>query len=192
VQGSFFVYEQLYDANGMHIEGEYKDLDGDGNTNKDTDDLRVYKSAAPDVIFGLNTSVTYKNWDLSMSGHGSIGNYAYNNVASNGAYTDKMVTSGQFMSNLTDDIYNTSFQRPQYLSDYYVQNASFFRIDNITLGYNFEPLQFKDVKLRVYGAVNNVFVLTGYDGIDPEIFNGVDNNTYPRPRVFLLGVNMSF
>jgi iron complex outermembrane receptor protein len=190
--GSFFVYQQVYDNDGNPIEGEYEDLDGDGLTNNDTDDLRAYKSAAPDFILGFNTSLSYKKWDMALSGHGSFGNYVYNNVASNGAYTDRLVTSGQFLSNLTDDIYNTGFQRPQYLSDYYVQNASFFRVDNVTVGYNFKPLNFKDVRLRVYGSVNNVFVLTGYDGIDPEVYDGIDNNLYPRPRVFLLGVNMSF
>ncbi len=189
---SYFVYQQVYDANGMPIEGEYADLDGDGNTNGDTDDLRIYNSRAPKVIFGLSSNITYKKWDFSFTGHGSFGNYVYNNVASNGAYTDRLVTSGIFLSNITDDIYNTKFQRPQYLSDYYVQDASFFRFDNITLGYNFEPINFKNIRFRVYTAVNNVFVITGYEGIDPEVFDGIDNNNYPRPRTFLLGVNMSF
>ena len=189
---SYFVYKQIYDANGNPIEGEYEDIDGDGNTNKDPDDLVIYNSPSPDLIFGLNSQLSYKEWDMSISGHGSIGNYVYNNVASNGAYTDRLVTNGQFLSNLTDDIYNTNFQRPQYLSDYYVQNASFFRLDNVTIGRNFKLQKLKGIDLRVYGSINNVFVLTGYEGIDPEVFDGLDNNTYPRPRVFLLGINMSF
>ncbi len=190
--GSYYVYAQKYDANGMPIEGEYEDLNDNGYL--DDGDLRIYKSPVPTATYGINTSVSYKNWDLALAGHGSIGNYMYNNVASNNAYTDKLA-SNVWLSNITSDIYNTNFQSntvSRYLSDYYVQKAGFFRLDNITLGYNFEPLKFKDVRLRVYGTVNNVFVLTPYEGLDPEVYDGIDNDVYPRPRIFMLGVNMSF
>jgi iron complex outermembrane receptor protein len=103
-----------------------------------------------------------------------------------------MQTNGQFLSNITSDIYNTGFYSSQFFSDYYVQDASFFRLDNIMLGYRFNNLMNDKIKLRVYGTVNNAFVITKYDGIDPEISDGIDRNFYPRPRTFLLGVNVSF
>jgi len=141
---------------------------------------------------GLNTNLTYKNWDFSMSGRANLGQYVYNNMASSRGFYNNMQVSGEYLNNINSDVFNTGFNSAQYLSDYYVQNASFFRMDNITLGYNLSSLLNNNMKMRVYTSVNNAFVITDYDGIDPEVNGGIDNNVYPRPRTFLLGVNVNF
>ncbi|WP_216597584.1 SusC/RagA family TonB-linked outer membrane protein [Persicobacter sp. CCB-QB2] len=187
---SFFVWEQIYDENGNPIENAYVDRDGNGIINDD--DKYRYKNSAPDVLMGVNTKVTYKNWDFSASGRASFGNYVYNNVNSDGAFYNKLQTNGQFTGNVTTNIYETNFVTPQYFSDYYVEDASYFRLDNIMIGYNFNNIFGGKWRARVYGTVNNVFVITGYDGLDPEVFDGIDNEVYPRPRTFMLGVNLGF
>ncbi|MBB6462889.1 SusC/RagA family TonB-linked outer membrane protein [Flammeovirga kamogawensis] len=189
---SFFVYEQVYDNNGKPLEGVYVDQNQDGLIN---DDDKVRKEdPAPNVYMGITSKMTYKNWDFSFAGRWNFGNYVYNNVASNSAYYTGMYTTtgGGYLSNLNSDIKNTGFENPQYFSDYYLQNASFFRLDNIMLGYNFNNIKNGAISMRVYGTVNNVFVVTPYKGLDPEISGGIDNDVYPRPRTFLVGVNVGF
>jgi hypothetical protein len=188
--GSFFVYEQVYDENGMPIEGTYVDRNQDGVV--DEGDLYVAGNAIPRFIIGLNTSINYRNWTFSASGRANLDRQVYNNVASNGAFYNKLQTNGQYLSNITTDIYNSGFYEPQYFSDHYVQNGSFFRLDNVTLGYSFGEVLGTGSRLNVSATVNNVFVISPYEGIDPEIFNGVDNNFFPRPRTYVLGVNLSF
>ncbi|RLZ12644.1 SusC/RagA family TonB-linked outer membrane protein [Faecalibacter macacae] len=190
---SFFVYKQIYDANGKAIEGAYEDLNNDGIINDD--DRYIHKDPFADVTMGFNTYFRYKNWDLSASARANIGNYAYNNVASAKGYSRKATGNGQnYLSNVHRDYYQTGFvniTETNLLSDHYIQDASFLRIDNITLGYNLdEPI--KGMNVRLYGAVQNVAVFTNYDGIDPEIFRGIDNNFYPRPRTFVFGLNVKF
>ncbi|HEY4540529.1 MAG TPA: SusC/RagA family TonB-linked outer membrane protein [Faecalibacter sp.] len=190
---SFFVYKQIYDANGKAIEGAYEDLNGDGVINDN--DRYIYKDPFADVTMGFNTYFRYKNWDLSAAARANIGNYAYNNVASAKGYSRKATGNGQnYLSNVHRDYYNTGFvniTETNLLSDHYIQDASFLRIDNITLGYNLnEPI--KGMNVRLYGAVQNVAVFTKYDGIDPEIYRGIDNNFYPRPRTFVFGLNVKF
>jgi iron complex outermembrane receptor protein len=187
---SFFVYKQIYDTAGKPIEGLYEDVNGDGEF--DEDDLSVGQNSTPDVILGIYTSLNYKNWDFSMSGRANLGVYAYNNMASNSGYYSNLQSSGEYLMNLHSDVKNTEFEDAQYFSDYYVQNASFFKMDNITLGYNLSELMGMKLNMRVYSSINNVFVITDYDGIDPEIDGGIDNNIYPRPRTFLFGVNVTF
>ncbi len=187
---SFFVYKQVYDTDGKPIEDLYEDVNDDGVV--DESDLRVYKNSAPKVMLGLNTNLSYQNWDLSMAGRANLGQYVYNNMASNSGYYMGMKRGTEYLNNINKDVFNTGFENPQYLSDYYVQNASFFRMDNITLGYDMSDLLNNNMKMRVYTSVSNVFVITDYDGIDPEVASGIDNNVYPRPRTFLLGVNVTF
>ncbi len=187
---SFFMYRQIYDTDGKPIEGLYEDINGDGEINES--DLYVGEQSAPKVMLGLNTTFDYKNWDFSMSGRANLGQYAYNNMASNTGYYGNMQVSGEYLNNINKDVFNTGFNTAQYFSDYYVQNASFFRMDNITLGYDMSDLLNNNIKMRVYTSVNNVFLITDYDGIDPEVQGGIDNNVYPRPRTFLLGVNVTF
>nr|WP_319399348.1 TonB-dependent receptor [uncultured Carboxylicivirga sp.] len=187
---SFFVYQQVYDANGKPIEGVYMDRNEDGEFNES--DLAAYQQAAPKVMLGLNTSLSYKNWDLSIVGRANLGQYVYNNMASSRGWYNSMQISGEYLNNLHTDVLNTNFNTAQYFSSYYVQKASFFRMDNITLGYDVSDVLNNKMKMRVYTSVNNAFVISGYEGMDPEVNGGIDNNIYPRPRTFLLGVNVTF
>lgn len=187
--GSYFVKEQIY-HNGRPVEGLYVDRKKDGVDNED--DLYVAGNPAPKYILGFNTSVSYKNWEFNASARANLDFHLYNNIASNNAFYNQMQTTGSFTSNIHRDIYNTGFYTPQYFSDYYVQNGSFLKLDNIMLGYNIKNLASTNIRMKVYGTVNNVFTITKYDGVDPEVFDGVDNKLYPRPRTFMLGVNLSF
>ena len=188
---SFFVFEQAYDANGQPLDGVYVDRNGDGIINAD-DKYRFHKPTA-DFFYGFNTDLNYKNWWLSMSWRGSYGNYAYNNVFSNyGNQSVGLPSNGNYLNNVHNNVSQTGFTSPQYLSDYYVQDASFIRWDNVTLGYTFNNVFSESSTLRITGAVQNVLVITDYDGIDPEISSGIDNNIYPRPRIYTLGLNVNF
>lgn len=188
--GSFFMKEQVYGADGRPVEGLYVDRNNDGKD--DEGDLYVAGNPTPKYILGFSTSVTYKNWDFSLAARANLDFQLYNNIASNNAFYNQMQTTGSFTSNIHSDIYNTGFSAPQYFSDYYIQNGSFLRLDNIMLGYNFKNLGVSKLNMKVYGTVNNVFTVTKYEGVDPEVSGGVDNKLYPRPRTFLVGVNLSF
>ena len=188
---SFYVYEQAYNAAGKPLEGVYVDRNGDGVIN--TDDKYRYRKPAADAFYAFNTDFSYKNWWLSMSFRGSVGNYNYNNVYSNtGNQVTGLPSNGNYLNNIHSDALNTGFVNPRYDSDYYVQDASFLRMDNVTLGYTFKNVFSENSTLRLTGAVQNVFVITGYNGIDPEISGGIDNNFYPRPRVYTVGLNVNF
>ena len=188
-QSSFLVYQQVYDNNGNPIEGVYVDTNEDGAI---TDaDKRIFNSPNPDWLLGLSSYMTYRNFDLNFTMRASLGNYAYNNVASANGNQDNLYDLGT-IRNAHASILDTNFRNPQYWSDYYVQDASFLRMDNITLGYNFTNLKNGDVRLRVYSTLQNVFTITEYDGLDPEINGGIDNNFYPRPQTLLFGFNVNF
>jgi TonB-dependent starch-binding outer membrane protein SusC len=188
---AFFVYEQVYDADGMPVQGMYVDRNGDGQIT-DADRYRYHKPD-PDVFIGISSRFNYKNWDFYFAGRANFGNYVYNNVASeNGVYERLYRPEGPYLSNITTSVKDVEFQNPQYLSDYYISDASFFRMDNISLSYSFKNLFKEKVTLQLSGTVNNAFVITNYKGLDPEIANGIDNNIYPRPRVYVLGVNLQF
>ncbi|WP_317196485.1 SusC/RagA family TonB-linked outer membrane protein [Robertkochia flava] len=187
---SFFVYKQIYDEDGNPIEGAVADINGDGQIN--TDDRYFYKDPYADVIMGLNTSINWKNWDLQAVSRANIGNYAYNNIASTSAINN--VFQNDILTNTHSEILTTGFQQfteVNLISDYYIENASFFRLDNVTLGYTFQDAFFGN-PFRIYGAANNLLVISNYSGLDPEITGGIDNNFYPRPRVFVLGLNLNF
>lgn len=189
-RSSFYVYEQVYDNNGKPIEGLYVDRNGDGTIN--AKDKYRHEKPTPDMTFGLSSRFEYKNWDASFSARANIGNYAYNNVLSNNNIYSGMYVSGQFLSNSLTSIKDVGFQNAQYRSDYYIENASFFRMDNISIGYTFNELLKKDMRLRLSATVNNAFIITEYSGLDPELFGGIDNNMYPRPRSIVLGLNLNF
>jgi len=189
-RNSFYVYKQVYDKNGKPIEGLYVDRNGDGIIN--ASDKYRYKSPTPSVTFGFSSQAQYQNWDLSFTARAKVGNYVYNNVDSNyGTYSSMLVSQG-YLNNVVSSIKNTNFYNAQYYSDYYIENASFLRLDNITLGYTFKQLKAQGLKVRVSGTVQNAFVITKYSGLDPEVYSGIDNNIYPRPRTFLLGLSLSF
>ena len=189
---SFYVYQQIYDAEGNPIEGLYVDRNGDGVVNES--DKYVYKKAAPDVTIGFNTQLSWKALTLAISAHANIGNYVYDNISSNGELLTDLWTNN-FTNNRVVTAPTTNFRSSgQYLSDYYVRNASFLKLDNITLSYRFNLGKACDrnLALDVFATVSNVATITGYKGIDPEIFSGIDNNMYPRPRTYILGVKFNF
>lgn len=187
---AFFVYQQVYDENGKPIENVFVDRNGDRVIN--SDDRYFYKSPFAPVTMGLGTDLTYKNWDLNITTRASIGNYMYNNVQSQ---LDQSIeaTTNNILSNVMSNYYNTSFVQHSdqaWLSDYYVENASFFKLDNITVGYTFPNTE--NFGIRLYGTAQNVLTITNYSGLDPEIAGGIDNNFYPRPQTYLLGLNINF
>ena len=189
---SFYVYQQIYDENGKPIEGLYVDRNEDGVVNES--DKYVYKKAAPDVTVGFNTQLSWKALTLAVAAHANIGNYVYDNISSNGELLTDLWTNN-FTNNRVVSAPMTNFRSSgQYLSDYYVRNASFLKLDNITLSYRFNLGQAanRDLTLDVFGTVSNVATITGYKGIDPEIAGGIDNNMYPRPRTYILGVKFNF
>ncbi len=190
---TFFLYQQVYYANGVPAEGVYVDRNGDG-TISNADKYRVEKPAA-DYFFGFNTNLTYKDFDLSMAWRGSIGNFMYNNVDSDRGYQLNTLRYLNVLNNSVHNLLESQFidgGTNRYLSDYYLQDASFLKLDNITLGYNLGNVSSCIKNMKLYGSVQNVLTITKYDGLDPEIFGGIDNNLYPRPRTFLLGVNLDF
>ena len=190
---SFYVYEQVYDNNGNPIDGLFVDRNGDGVINDQ--DRYFYKKPAADVLMGLNSKMIYKNWDFGFSLRASLGNYVYNDVASGRANVGEsgVYSSSGFLTNRPTSAFETNFggASNSYMSDYYVQNASFLRVDNITLGYSFSNLFKKGINGRIYGSVSNPFVFTKYKGLDPEVNGGIDNNLYPRPMVSLIGVSIT-
>ena len=189
---SFYVYQQIYNEDGKPIEGLYVDRNEDGVVNES--DKYVYKKAAPDVTVGFNTQLSWKDLTLAVSAHANIGNYVYDNISSNGELLTDLWTNN-FTNNRVVTAPVTNFRNSgQYLSDYYVRNASFLKLDNITLSYRFHlgEAAKRDLTLDVFGTVQNVATLTGYKGIDPEIYSGIDNNMYPRPRTYILGLKFNF
>jgi iron complex outermembrane receptor protein len=189
--GSFFVYEQVYDTNGRPIEGAYVDQNNDGAI--DAADLIAYKKSSPDVYMGLSSQFSYKNWDFNFALRASLGNYAYNNTQSNREAWSSSYDQSGFLKNRLNSASYTDFSSAQFMSNYYVQNASYLKMDNISLGYTFyKPFKWIE-SARVYGTVQNVFTITNYDGLDPEVSNdGIDNNLYPRPRTYMLGLSLKF
>jgi iron complex outermembrane receptor protein len=186
----FYLYHQLYDAEtGKPVEGAYADLNHDGNIN--SSDLYRYHSPAPDFIFGLTSSLNYKKWTLDMSFRANVGNYVYNGMSMNaGAWSTVSYNSYQ-LNSLNTSFLKTGFKNRQYLSDYYVENGSFLKMDNLTLGYNFGKIG-NWCSLNINGMVQNVFTITKYSGVDPEVPNGMDVSFYPRPRTFSLGLGLNF
>lgn len=185
---SFYMYQQVYDQNDKPIEGLYEDMNRDGVINEK--DLRVFKPSDAPVYLGINSSVTYKRFNAGFVMRGSLGNYVYNNVFMQYGVINQ-AKLGAVPQNIHNSYLQTGFLNKQELSDYYIQNGSFLRLDNINFGYDAGPIA-KNVNLRITANVQNVFLITKYKGLDPELTNGMDNNIYPRPRTFVLGVNLDF
>ncbi|WP_337500259.1 TonB-dependent receptor [Segatella sp.] len=186
----FYVYHQLYDSKtGKPIEGAYADLNNDGEINES--DLYRYHSPAPKYIMGLSTSLRYKQLTLGMSFRANIDNYVYNGMGmSTGAFETVSYNNSQ-LNNLNASFLKTGFKTRQYLSDYYVENASFLKLDNLSLSYNVGKIN-KWASLTVSAMVQNVFTITGYSGTDPEVPNGMDNSFYPRPRTYSVSLGLQF
>ena len=193
---SFFVFKQIYNAaTGKPMEGLYADLNRDGQVNPA--DQFHFKKASPDFLLGFTTQFTYKQFILGVTAHGSVGNYLYNNVNSNHGFlkgNGGMENPLNFIQNGATNYLYTRFNTPQWLSNYYVENASYIRLDNINLGYNFGKILHNTASLRLNANVQNVLVITKYSGLDPENSNsnGIDNTIYPRPRIYTVGLNLDF
>jgi iron complex outermembrane receptor protein len=187
---SFYVYQQVLDAKGLPIEGLYVDRNGDGVITPD--DRYRFHSPTPQVYFGFTSGMNIGKLDFSFAGRANVGNYVYdNNLADHTTYSRLNNPTG-YMLNLDSRYTQVNFANPQYFSNYFVKNASFLRLDHITVGYNFTQALKKARNLRVSVTVQNPFVITKYSGIEPDIFGGIDNNIYPRSRTFLLGLNAAF
>lgn len=190
---SYLLYKQLYDASGSPIEGAFADLNGDGVIN--ADDKYIYKNPDPDATFGFATNLNYKNLDFSFNLRASVGNRVFNAVNAKNAYYNFLTTGGA-LGNIPSSVNDTEFiasTDKTVLSDIYVENASYLKMDNISLGYTFPNWLEGKASLRLFTGCQNVFTLTKYSGLDPEITNnGVDNTIYPRQRSFLFGANVKF
>ena len=183
---TFWLYQQVYDENGAPIEGVYVDQNGDGQI--DNLDRVLNHQKDPKVTMTFGSQFRYKAWDLGFSLRASIGNYLYNNVESSNGYYDRMFQYG--LHNLVEADYY--FNSQQEVSDYYLRNASFLRCDNITLGYTWDNLLKNNLRLRLFAGVQNPFVITKYNGVDPEVFSGVDSSPYPRSTTYSLGLVATF
>ena len=187
---SFYTHRQVYDAAGKPIEGLYEDINADGVINDQ--DLYIFRKPAPDWFMGFNTSFSYKKFSLATALRSSIGNYVYNNVNSDMGNFSQTLNPNNFLMNNVKNGLNSSFFNRQLLSDYYIQNASFLKMDYFQIGYDFGKVFGGGANLRGNATIQNVFTYTKYDGIDPEMTNGIDNNFYPNPRTFTLGLNLNF
>ena len=196
---SFHVFQQAYDKNGKPLEGVVVDRNSDG---KITDaDKYYYKAPAAPVTMGFASRFEYRNWDLGFALRASLGNYVYNDAfaSTSNMSNSEIYVKSKFLVNRPTDVVADNWLSTETTSiqtDYWVQNASFLKMDNVTLGYSFANLlkqgSWNGITGRIYGTVNNVFCLTKYKGLDPEVFNGIDNNLYPRPISFILGLNLNF
>jgi TonB-linked SusC/RagA family outer membrane protein len=187
---SYFLNKQVYNTDGSPIEGLYVDLSGKGGTvNGNNADKYIYKNPTPDYLLGFSARFNYKKFDMSASARTNIGNYVYNQVAA-GASFDQMYANG-YWSNEPTYLSATKFVKRQFTSDYFVENASFFKLDNVSAGYNFDDI-YKHFKIRLSLTAQNLMTITKYKGIDPEVSGGIDNNFYPRPRTFMFGVSITY
>ncbi len=191
-RGAFYVFQQVYDKSGKPIDGLFEDRNRDGVINDK--DLYQYKNADPRMYLGYSTNVNYKKWNGGLVMRANLDNYMYNQVNS-GLGTRSAVFGTGYLNNAYSDLLNSGISGTKtdfYFSDYYVQNASFLKMDNINLGYDFGKVLQNRANLRITANVQNVFTITKYKGLDPEIGSGVDNSFYPRPRTFVLGANLDF
>lgn len=191
---TFWLYQQVYDANGRPIEGAYVDRNHDGKV--DSADKYAFHKPAADYTFGFMTNYNYKKWDVSMAWRASVGNYIYDNVSASRAFVSQGLSdnNSNAVNNAPVDFSITQFNKKTAETDYYVHDGSWLKCDNVTLGYLFDkPFGLtKEASLRLYTGVQNVLIISKYKGIDPEIFGGVDSSIYPRARMYMLGLNFNF
>jgi TonB-linked SusC/RagA family outer membrane protein len=195
IPGAYFVYQQVYDGNGIPLEGVYVDRNNDGIVN--TSDQYFYKAPDPNITFGFNTTFSYKKWSVNTVLRANLGNYVYDNVSSNFGIKTNILSSAGVINNSNSDFLFTNFGRNQFLSDYFIKNASFLKMDNVGIAYNVGKLSAnRNTTLRISANCQNVFTVTKYKGLDPELTAGttpgIDYNLYPRPRTYTLGLNVGF
>lgn len=192
---SFFVYKQIYDKNNKPIEGLYEDINRDGKV--DADDRYLYKKPAADFLLGFSTQFNYNKFSIGLAAHGMVGNYQFNQYNAGSGILSVFKNPINFIGNGSRSYLETGFQNNsnnQFLSDYFIENASFLRIDNINLGYNIGKVFRDRASLHILGSIQNVAVITNYKGLDPENSSdfGINGNIYPRPRIYSLGINLDF
>ncbi len=187
---TFYMYKQVYQQNGQPVEGVYADRNNSGSVTGE--DMYRYQSPAPRLFFGFSPQFTYDRLSAGLVVRGNIGNYVYNNVSSAAGAYNNINNPNNYLSNVHRSVLTTQFVNSQYTSDFYVENASFLRMDNINVGYDFGSVLHEKARLRLSANIQNVFVITKYSGLDPEIPNGIDNNFYPRPRIYAIGLNLGF
>ncbi len=190
---TFLLFQQVYNADGTPIEGLYVDKTGEGGVVSANDLNKYYLgNPAPEYTIGLSSRVEYKQFDLAFSARVNIGNDVYNNNASSKALYQNLYNQSGYTANVLKSVYESNFTYEQYWSDFYLEDGTFFRMDNITLGYNFNKLVSDKLRGRMSFTVQNAFVITDYTGIDPEVFGGIDNNLFQRPRTFMFGLNLNY
>ncbi len=189
---SFFVLQQVYDTHGNPIEGVYVDKSGLGASIPWDDNRKKfeYEKAAPDFVFGLSSRLNYKNWDFSFTARANVGNYVYNNRNAANAYYNNLYWSEGYLNNIPKNVNDSKFSTVQFYSNYYVENASFLKLDNLSVGYSFKNLFKNGTNIHLSGTVQNLLTITKYSGLDPEVDGGIDNNIYPRPRIFIVGLSI--
>ena len=191
-KNSFYTLQQVYGTNGKPLDGVFVDRNGDGVIN--SSDLSVTHGPDPQEYFGINSEIRVKKWSGGFSARANFSNYVYYNIASSTGIRSNFLNGLGIIENGASNVLETGFSGTnsnEYLSDYYLQNASFFRMDNMHIGYNFGKVFGSTGDLRISANVQNVFIITDYKGVDPEVTNGIDNNLYPRPRTYVLGLNLS-
>lgn len=185
---TFYVFEQVYNTDGKPIEGMYVAQDGDGNITNE--DRILYKNPSPDFYMGINSHLKYKDWDFSFSGRLSLGNYVYNNVSAFGFYDNLL--GRDYLLNAPASLNNTQFISGQYYSSHYVENASYFKMDNIRIERKLGNLWKDKLGAGLALSIQNAFIITKYEGLDPEVYNGIDSYSYPRARTISLELNVDF
>ncbi|WP_394337209.1 SusC/RagA family TonB-linked outer membrane protein [Dysgonomonas alginatilytica] len=188
---TFFLLKQAYDDNGKPLEGQYIAKDGSVTTVQSDDNKYITdKSSRVPYFYGLSTHLTYKKWDFGINGHGSFGNYVFNYQEAKQSLT-RLYGDGM-SGNISKTALERGFAKEQYFSDYFLESAAFFKFDNITLGYTFNKLWNSSSSLRMAFSAQNIAIITNYSGSDPEIYKGIDNNIYQRPRTYTLSFNLNF
>ena len=186
----------MYAERGPPIQNARVDRDGAGKSTQ-ADRYMTEKSPNPDVFYGISLKLSYKNWDFGFNGHGSVGNWVFNDFASANSTSNLDLNAGN-LPNFAKLVEKTGFTKAnsgeQWYSDYFLEDASFFRMDDMNLGYTFDKIGSWKGTIRVAFGVQNVFVITGYSGVDPEIpgVNGIDGSIWPRPRTYSLRLNVNF
>jgi iron complex outermembrane receptor protein len=193
---TYYTYRQKYDNEGRPLQNEFVDMDGDGVITEG-DRYMTGKSPSPKFFYGMNVKVTYRNWDFGLNGHGAAGTWVFNDFASANSTASLDLNSG-VLPNQAKLVKKTGFTAPnsarQWYSDYFLENASFFRLDDLNFGYTFRGIGRWETDVRLAFGIQNVFVLTGYSGMDPEVISetGIDNTVWPRPRTYSLRMNIKF
>ncbi len=190
---TYFLLRQAYDDNGNPLDGKYVALNGDIVTSEsDVNKYMTGKSSHMPYFYGLSTRISYKNWDLGANAHGGFGHYVFNYQAARDSFDKLYSADGNTSGNIMSSTLKTGFTQSRKFSDYFLEKGDFFKIDNITLGYSFSKLWNDKTSLRLAFNVQNVALISGYSGIDPEIFSGIDRNSYQRPRMYSFSLNLNF